>query len=85
MNDAFAPGCIDTPMGADEIEPAAMAEFLKHQPIGRHRAAPRKSPHAVLWLCSPAASYRAQRRAAGRRRVHDTLIGRKTKRAEVRP
>src|SRR5471030_3299711 len=31
---AVCPGCIDTPMG-DGIDPAAMKEFLRDQPIGR--------------------------------------------------
>jgi NAD(P)-dependent dehydrogenase (short-subunit alcohol dehydrogenase family) len=48
------PGCIDTPMG-DEIDPAAMKEFLKQQPIGR-MGRPEEVAAAVLWLCSPAAS-----------------------------
>ncbi|WPB55853.1 glucose 1-dehydrogenase [Xylophilus sp. GOD-11R] len=48
------PGCIDTPMG-DEIDPAAMKEFLKLQPIGR-MGRPEEVAAAVLWLCSPAAS-----------------------------
>src|ERR1700742_2373565 len=30
---AICPGCIDTPMG-DDIDPAAMKEFLEDQPIG---------------------------------------------------
>ena len=51
---AVCPGCIDTPMGG-EIEPAAMQEFLKMQPIGR-MGRPEEVAAAVLWLCSPAAS-----------------------------
>jgi NAD(P)-dependent dehydrogenase (short-subunit alcohol dehydrogenase family) len=51
---AVCPGCIDTPMGA-EIEPAAMQEFLKMQPIGR-MGRPEEVAAAALWLCSPAAS-----------------------------
>jgi NAD(P)-dependent dehydrogenase (short-subunit alcohol dehydrogenase family) len=51
---AVCPGCIDTPMG-DEIDPAAMKEFLKEQPIGR-MGRPEEVAAAVLWLCSPAAS-----------------------------
>jgi NAD(P)-dependent dehydrogenase (short-subunit alcohol dehydrogenase family) len=31
---AICPGCIETPMG-EGIDPAAMKEFLKEQPIGR--------------------------------------------------
>ncbi len=52
---AICPGCIDTPMG-DEIEPAAMKEFLKGQPIGR-MGTPEEIAAAVLWLCSPASSF----------------------------
>lgn len=52
---AVCPGCIDTPMG-DGIDPAAMAEFLKDQPIGRMGLADEVAA-AVLWLCSPGASF----------------------------
>ncbi|WP_168073881.1 SDR family oxidoreductase [Caulobacter sp. SSI4214] len=52
---AICPGCIDTPMG-DEIDPAAMKEFLKEQPIGRMGLAEEVAA-AVLWLCSPGASF----------------------------
>jgi len=51
---AICPGCIDTPMG-DAIDPAAMTEFLRDQPIGR-MGRPEEIAAAVLWLCSPAAS-----------------------------
>lgn len=51
---AICPGCINTPMG-DGIEPAAMQEFLKQQPIGR-QGRPEEIAAAVLWLCSPASS-----------------------------
>ncbi len=51
---AICPGCIDTPMG-DAIDPAAMKEFLKQQPIGR-MGRPEEIAAAVLWLCSPGAS-----------------------------
>jgi NAD(P)-dependent dehydrogenase (short-subunit alcohol dehydrogenase family) len=52
---AVCPGCVDTPMG-DGIDPAAMKEFLRDQPIGRmgHTS---EIAAAVLWLCSPAASF----------------------------
>jgi len=51
---AICPGCIETPMG-DAIDPAAMHEFLKQQPIGR-MGKPEEIAAAVLWLCSPASS-----------------------------
>ena len=51
---AVCPGCIDTPMG-EEIDPSAMAAFLKLQPIGR-MGRPEEVAAAVLWLCSPGAS-----------------------------
>jgi NAD(P)-dependent dehydrogenase (short-subunit alcohol dehydrogenase family) len=51
---AICPGCIETPM-SDGIEPAAMQEFLKEQPIGRV-GRPEEIAAAVLWLCSPASS-----------------------------
>ena len=51
---AICPGCIETPMG-DAIDPAAMQEFLKQQPIGR-MGKPEEIAAAVLWLCSPASS-----------------------------
>jgi NAD(P)-dependent dehydrogenase (short-subunit alcohol dehydrogenase family) len=52
---AICPGCIDTPMG-DGIDPAAMTEFLRDQPIGRMGQAAEVAA-AVLWLCSPGASF----------------------------
>jgi len=52
---AICPGCIDTPMG-EGIDPAAMKEFLRDQPIGR-MGRPEEVAAAVLWLCSPAASF----------------------------
>jgi NAD(P)-dependent dehydrogenase (short-subunit alcohol dehydrogenase family) len=52
---AICPGCIETAMG-DGIDPAAMREFLKQQPIGR-MGRPEEIAAAVLWLCSPASSF----------------------------
>jgi len=52
---AICPGCIDTPMG-DGIDPAAMREFLRDQPIGRMGQADEVAA-TVLWLCSPGASF----------------------------
>jgi NAD(P)-dependent dehydrogenase (short-subunit alcohol dehydrogenase family) len=51
---AICPGCIDTPMGA-QIDPAAMKEFLKEQPIGRMGTS-EEIAASVLWLCSSASS-----------------------------
>jgi NAD(P)-dependent dehydrogenase (short-subunit alcohol dehydrogenase family) len=52
---AICPGVIDTPMG-DEIDPNAMTEFLKEQPIGR-MGKPEEIAAVVLWLCSSGASF----------------------------
>jgi NAD(P)-dependent dehydrogenase (short-subunit alcohol dehydrogenase family) len=52
---AVCPGCIDTPMG-DAIDPVAMKEFLREQPIGRMGLADEVAA-AVLWLCSSGASF----------------------------
>ncbi len=52
---AICPGCIETPMG-DAIDPAAMKEFLKEQPIGR-MGSTEEIAAVVLWLCSPASSF----------------------------
>jgi NAD(P)-dependent dehydrogenase (short-subunit alcohol dehydrogenase family) len=55
---AVCPGTIDTPMVADMLtgQDEAMAEILKQQPIGRLGRAEEVAA-AVLWLCSPAASF----------------------------
>src|SRR5256885_8395583 len=55
---AVCPGTIDTPMVADMLEKGELdtSEAIKNQPIGRlgHAAA---IAAAVLWLCSPGASF----------------------------
>ena len=55
---AVCPGVIDTPMNAAMAseQPEAMAAILRDQPIGRLGGAAEVAA-AVLWLCSPAASF----------------------------
>lgn len=55
---AICPGTIDTPMVQDMLkgQAGAMAEILKEQPVGRLGRADEIAA-AVLWLCSPAASF----------------------------
>ncbi len=55
---AVCPGTIDTPMVADMLAKGEldMAEAVRNQPIGRLGTADEVAA-AVLWLCSPAASF----------------------------
>ncbi|BBZ25783.1 oxidoreductase [Mycolicibacterium madagascariense] len=55
---AVCPGTIDTPMVADMLtgQADAMAEIMKQQSIGRLGRA-EEIAAAVLWLCSPGASF----------------------------
>jgi NAD(P)-dependent dehydrogenase (short-subunit alcohol dehydrogenase family) len=55
---AVCPGTIDTPMVAEMLakEPDAMKEILRDQPIGRLGKS-EEVASAVLWLCSPGASF----------------------------
>ena len=56
---AICPGTIDTPMVADMIANGELDEAARHrQPTHRPpRPTPTRSPPAVLWLCSPGASF----------------------------
>src|SRR5207249_3316430 len=55
---AVCPGTIDTPMVADMLakEPDAMKDIMRDQPIGR-LGRPEEIASAVLWHCSPSASF----------------------------
>jgi NAD(P)-dependent dehydrogenase (short-subunit alcohol dehydrogenase family) len=55
---AVCPGAIETPMVADMIakEALTMEEMVRDQPMGR-LGRPEEIAAAVLWLCSPFASF----------------------------
>jgi NAD(P)-dependent dehydrogenase (short-subunit alcohol dehydrogenase family) len=55
---AVCPGTIETPMVADMVEKGELnlADAINDQPIGR-LGRPEEIAAAVLWLCSPAASF----------------------------
>ena len=54
---AVAPGLVDTELHAANRDPGRLQRMLGSIPMGR-AGAPREIAEAVLWLLSPAASYR---------------------------
>jgi NAD(P)-dependent dehydrogenase (short-subunit alcohol dehydrogenase family) len=53
---AVCPGMIDTPMWQRSISPEMTVQLLVNDPSGR-LGQPREVAEAVVWLCSPAASF----------------------------
>ena len=53
---AVCPGMIDTPMWRRSISPEFTTQLLANDPMGR-LGQPGEIAEAVLWLCSPAASF----------------------------
>jgi NAD(P)-dependent dehydrogenase (short-subunit alcohol dehydrogenase family) len=53
---AVCPGMIDTPMWRRSISPEFTQQLLANDPLGR-MGQPGEIAEAVLWLCSPAASF----------------------------
>jgi NAD(P)-dependent dehydrogenase (short-subunit alcohol dehydrogenase family) len=55
---AVCPGIVDTPMAAfvTKNDPDILARMVAQEPVGR-LGEPREIAAAVVWLCSPAASF----------------------------
>jgi NAD(P)-dependent dehydrogenase (short-subunit alcohol dehydrogenase family) len=53
---AVCPGMIDTPMWRRSISPEFTVHLLSTDPLGR-MGHPAEIAEAVVWLCSPAASF----------------------------